>query len=198
VCVGIAPSKTLAKLSNFVAKTRLKHHGVFDFSRLSAEEQDQLLVSIDTGEVWGIGRRLAERLGQCGIVTVKDLRDAEPKTLRREFSVVVERTVLELRGVSCLSLEEVTQPKKEIISSRSFGQADNIPGGEMPKFRNLWEHIRIKMPKKGRGKAHALDPLSIPVELQTALLSRQKPLKWLCRPPPRARLPAGPVPCTGR
>jgi type III restriction enzyme len=47
--------------------------------------------------------------------------------------------------------------------------ADNIPGGEMPKFRNLWEHIRTRMPKKGRGKSHALDPLSIPVELQTAL-----------------------------
>lgn len=47
--------------------------------------------------------------------------------------------------------------------------ADNIPGGEMPKFRNLWEHIRKRMPKKGRGKANALDPLSIPVELQTAL-----------------------------
>ena len=47
--------------------------------------------------------------------------------------------------------------------------ADNIPGGEMPKFRNLWEHIRSKMPKKGRGKANTLDPLSIPVELQTAL-----------------------------
>jgi hypothetical protein len=47
--------------------------------------------------------------------------------------------------------------------------ADNIPGGDMPKFRNLWEHIRAKMPKKGRGKSDALDPLSIPVELQTAL-----------------------------
>ncbi len=47
--------------------------------------------------------------------------------------------------------------------------ADNIPGGEMPKFRNLWEHIRTRMPKKGRGKAKTLDPLSIPVELQTAL-----------------------------
>jgi type III restriction enzyme len=47
--------------------------------------------------------------------------------------------------------------------------ADNIPGGEMPKFRNLWDHIRAKMPKKGRGKGKALDPLSIPVELQTAL-----------------------------
>ena len=47
--------------------------------------------------------------------------------------------------------------------------ADNIPGGEMPKFRNLWEHIRTDMPKKGRGKGKALDPLSLPVELQTAL-----------------------------
>ena len=47
--------------------------------------------------------------------------------------------------------------------------ADNIPGEEMPKFRNLWEHIGKKMPKKGRGKASVLDPLSLPVELQTAL-----------------------------
>jgi type III restriction enzyme len=47
--------------------------------------------------------------------------------------------------------------------------ADNIPGGEMPKFRNLWEHIRTRMPRKGRGKAKTLDPLSLPVELQTAL-----------------------------
>ena len=43
--------------------------------------------------------------------------------------------------------------------------ADNIPGGDMPKFRNLWEHIRPKMPKRGRGRAGALEPLSLPVEL---------------------------------
>ena len=47
--------------------------------------------------------------------------------------------------------------------------ADNIPGEEMPVFRNLWEHIRAKMPKKGRGKSGVLDPLNLPVELQTAL-----------------------------
>ncbi|CAG1023376.1 Protein UmuC [Methylococcales bacterium] len=122
VCVGFGLSKTLAKLSNHVAKKRPQYQGVFDFSRLSAEEQDELLASIEAGEVWGIGRRLAERLARRGIVTVKDLRDADPKALRRGFSVVVERTVLELRGVSCLSLEEVASPKKEIISSRSFGQ----------------------------------------------------------------------------
>lgn len=122
VCVGIAPTKTLAKLANHVAKKRPQYDGVFDFSRLSVEEQGELLAGIDAAEVWGIGHRLAERLAQRGIVMVKDLRDADPKTLRREFSVVVERTVLELRGVSCLSLEEVASPKKEIIASRSFGQ----------------------------------------------------------------------------
>ena len=122
VCVGIAPTKTLAKLANHVAKKREQYQSVFDYSRLSQDQQDELLASIEVGEVWGIGRRLSERLARMGINTVKDLRDAEPKTLRRRFSVVVERTVLELRGISCLDLEEVTPPKQEIISSRSFGK----------------------------------------------------------------------------
>jgi DNA polymerase V len=123
VCVGFAHTKTLAKISNFVAKKRPQHQGVFDYTRLSAAEQDDLLASIEAGEVWGIGRRLAERLAQRGIVTVKDLRNADLKALRRQFGVVVERTVLELRGISCLSLEEVAPPKKSIIVSRSFGRA---------------------------------------------------------------------------
>ena len=122
VCVGIAPTKTLAKLANHVAKKREQHQGVFDYSRLSQDQQDELLASIEVGEVWGIGRRLSERLARLCINTVKDLRDADPKTLRRRFSVTVERTVLELRGIACLDLEEVTPPKKEIISSRSFGK----------------------------------------------------------------------------
>ena len=122
VCVGIAPTKTLAKLANHVAKKREQYQGVFDYSRLSQEQQNELLASIEVGEVWGIGHRLSERLDRLGIETVKDLRDAEPKTLRRQFSVVVERTLLELRGTSCLDLEEVIPPKKEIISSRSFGK----------------------------------------------------------------------------
>jgi DNA polymerase V len=122
VCVGIAPTKTLAKLANHVAKKREQYQGVFDYSRLSRGKQNELLASIAAGEVWGIGRRLSERLARMGIATVKDLRDAEPKIMRRQFSVVVERTVLELRGISCLDLEEVTPQRKEIISSRSFGK----------------------------------------------------------------------------
>ena len=122
VCVGIGPSKTLAKLSNYVAKKREQYQGVFDYSRLGQQEQDELLSGIEVGEVWGIGHRLSELLARLGIKTVKDLRDADTKTVRRQFSVAVERTVLELRGVSCLDLEEVAQAKQEIVSSRSFGK----------------------------------------------------------------------------
>ena len=72
--------------------------------------------------VWGIGRRLAVRLIQLGVETLQDLRSADAKQLRSHFGVVMERTVNELHGMSCLRLEEVTPPKKQIISSRSFGE----------------------------------------------------------------------------
>ena len=70
-----------------------------------------------------------------------------------------------------------TMSEKSLMDAIEYGivklprvpVADNIPGGEMPKFRNLWEHIRTRMPRKGRGKSKTLDPLSLPVELQTAL-----------------------------
>lgn len=122
VCVGIGPTKTLAKWANHVAKKQPQWEGVFDYARLSDSEREELLASIDAGEVWGVGPRITQRLRQRGIHTVLDLRDADTQTLRREFSVVLERTVLELRGVSCLALEEVAPPKKQILCSRSFGQ----------------------------------------------------------------------------
>ena len=120
VCVGIAPSKTLAKLSNFVAKKQLQYDGVFSISRLSYKEQPALLQNIPVGEVWGIGRKTAYKLNDVGIHTVKDLRDADPELMQERFGVVIKRTILELRGQSCLSLEEITPPRKQIICSRSF------------------------------------------------------------------------------
>ena len=123
VCVGIAPTKTLAKLANHCAK---KNHagqdGVCDFTTMQAADLDTLLGKIEVGEVWGVGRKITERLGSMGIRTVKQLRDADAETIRSRFSVVVERTVRELRGVSCLDLEEVVPDKQQIMSSRSFGQ----------------------------------------------------------------------------
>ena len=122
VCVGIAPTKTLAKLANHVAKKREQYQGVFEYTKLSPEDRTALLDSIAVGEVWGIGRRIAERLEKLGITTVLQLRDADPKQIRQQFSVVVERTVMELNGYPCLHLEETVPAKKEIVSSRSFGQ----------------------------------------------------------------------------
>lgn len=123
VCVGIAPTKTLSKLANHCAKKHLAGaDGVCDFTDMLTEDLSQLFDKIAVGEVWGIGRKINARLESMGINTVRQLRDADAETIRAQFSVVVERTVRELRGVSCIDLQEVAPDKQQIISSRSFGQ----------------------------------------------------------------------------
>lgn len=121
VCVGIATSKTLAKLANHVAKKRAAFDSVCDFGALECGELDRLLGEIEVGEIWGVGRRLAPRLADIGIRTVLDLKRASPARIRQRFSIVLERTVEELNGVPRLSLEELAAPNQQIISSRSFG-----------------------------------------------------------------------------
>lgn len=120
VCVGIAPTKTLAKLANHAAKKYRTTGGVVDLT--STVRQQKLMSLVPVDEVWGIGRRLSHRLQVEGIKTAQDLAKSNPKWIRRNYSVVVERTVRELNGESCLSLEDVTPPKQQIICSRSFGQ----------------------------------------------------------------------------
>lgn len=125
VCVGIGSSKTLAKLANHSAKKELvpdMANGVVDFNQLSNQALDQLFSNVDVGEVWGVGRRNKERLYGIGIQTVKDLRESSISRIKKEFNVVLARTVSELNGESCLALEEVAPPKQQIVSSRSFGQ----------------------------------------------------------------------------
>lgn len=122
-CVGIGFSKTQAKLANHCAKKGLAgEDGVCNLLALSAGDQDDLLGSIEVGEVWGVGRKIDARLQEMGISSVRDLRDADPVMIRSRFSVVLERTVRELNGVSCLSLEEVAPDKQQIMCSRSFGE----------------------------------------------------------------------------
>lgn len=122
VCVGIASTKTLAKLANHAAKKGLAgQDGVCDFSALSPGALDEFFDQIPVSEVWGVGRRLDIRLAEMRIGTVRQLRDASPVLIRECFSVVLERTVRELRGVSCLDLEDVAPPKQQIMASRSFG-----------------------------------------------------------------------------
>jgi len=121
-CVGIGHSKTQAKLANHIAKKRPEWNGVCDLSSLPESTVNELMASIDVGEVWGVGQKLTERLNALGIQTVLDLKRADPKVIQRRFSVVLERTVWELRGIACLRLEDISPPRQQIISSRSFGR----------------------------------------------------------------------------
>lgn len=123
VCVGIAPTKTLAKLSNAVAKSTQRFGGVFDFSSISQTKQAQLLAAIPASDVWGIGRRLTEKLNSMNIVSALDLRNSDPDLMEKKFSVVIKRTILELRGVACVDMENVGEARKQIASSRSFGRS---------------------------------------------------------------------------
>jgi DNA polymerase V len=121
VCVGIAPTKTLAKLANHVAKKRPAYVGVCDFTKFDNATLDQLLDQIEVSEVWGVGPRITPRLQDMGIKTVLNLKKAPRGKIRQRFSVVMERTVAELNGESCIELEDVAPPKQQIMSSRSFG-----------------------------------------------------------------------------
>lgn len=119
VGVGIGPTKTLAKLANWAAKTWGRSGGVIDLR--DPARRDKLLRITEVGEVWGVGRRLTARLEPLGIRTAWDLAQYDPASLRRQFSVVLEKTARELRGIACLELEDVTPPRQVICSSKMFG-----------------------------------------------------------------------------
>ena len=122
VCVGIADTKTLAKLANHCAKKGLAgENGVCDFGRLDELQRSTLFANIPVGEVWGVGRRITEKLLTMNIETVEDLRRADHEYIRQQFSIVLERTVKELNGIPCIELEEAGTPRQQIMVSRSFG-----------------------------------------------------------------------------
>ena len=120
VGVGIARTKTLAKLANHTAKRLLDiTGGVVDLC--DPFKRDWTLRNTDVGEVWGVGRRMKAHLETMGIKTAMDLAKADPWMLRQKFSVVIEKTARELAGTSCLELGEADPPKQEICCSRMFG-----------------------------------------------------------------------------
>ncbi len=121
VCVGVGSTKTLAKLANHIAKKNPEFNGVCDLNAISLRQQEDWFRKIEVGEIWGIGRRLAPKLHEIGIKTVLDLKTASPSQMRIRFSVVMEKTIREINGTACIELEEINPPKKQIVSSRSFG-----------------------------------------------------------------------------
>lgn len=120
VSVGIAPTKTLAKAANRYAKKNPSSEGIFILN--DEETRETILKGLDVQDVWGIGHRISALLYKNGIRSAWDLVCTDDLWIKKNLSVVGLRTVWELRGISCLSLEQAVPPKKSIVCSRSFGR----------------------------------------------------------------------------
>lgn len=122
VCVGIGRSKTEAKIANHMAKKGKRFGGVCNLVSMDPKHKDYFESLIDVSEVWGVGRQHSKKLHSMGITTVYDLAHTEPRNMQKLFSIVMSKTVAELQGISCLEIEHAPPAKKQIISSKSFGQ----------------------------------------------------------------------------
>jgi len=127
--IGIGTTKTLAKLANHVAKTAERKPGsypdhlaqVCNLAALATSELESVFAATPVNEVWGVGRQISKQLIEGGVNTVLDLVRLDPAMVKRRWSVVLERTVRELQGTSCVELEHEPQAKQEIACTRSFG-----------------------------------------------------------------------------
>ena len=118
VSIGLGPTKTLAKVGNRIAKK----NGLGRCRLLNPESRQRALDQFPIEDVWGVGRRLGVQFVRKGLRTAGDLARCDPFQMRREYSVVQERLVRELRGEICLDLETAPPPKQTIQVSRSFGR----------------------------------------------------------------------------
>ena len=121
VSIGIAPTKTLAKLANKVAKDDPRFDGVVILSEPRVIRH--FLKSMPIEKIWGIGRKLTAKLENIDIKTAYDLSQVDSRLIGDNFNVVLERTVRELKGQSCITLHDFMEPKKQIMVSRSFGRS---------------------------------------------------------------------------
>ncbi|SDQ33231.1 DUF4113 domain-containing protein [Leucobacter chromiiresistens] len=149
VRVGIAPSKTQAKLASRGAKADLSLGGVCHLGSYSPDWMDRILAGTSTTDLWGIAGRTGKRLAGMSIFTAKDLRDAETKWIRKKFSVVMERTVFELRGISCIPLEEQPPHKDQLIFSRSFSQPVSTREGMQQVFSIYAQRASTRLREHG-------------------------------------------------
>jgi DNA polymerase V len=118
VSIGMGPTKTLAKIANRIAKKNPVHGGVFDLT--ACGDPDCLLAGVPVADIWGIGRRHAEKLNQQGVFTALDLKSRDDEWIRRWLTVTGLRTAMELRGISCIAMDQAPAPRKSVICSRSF------------------------------------------------------------------------------
>ena len=135
VSIGVAHTKTLAKAANRLSKRHPELAGVC--VGMETESFGKTLEQMETRDVWGIGGKISKKLSGFGIDNAKQLRDADPVWIKKQFSVVLMRTVLELRGESCLKLEEPEESRKSLMCGRSFGK----PLKELEDIRPALTHF---------------------------------------------------------
>lgn len=119
-CVGIAPTKTLAKFCNHLAKRYPKLEGVLNWNDLTPERRMKALASEPVSEVWGIGSRLTERLNRLGVRTAADLATCSLERLALHFPVTLLKTARELQGVEAVDFVPEPEVRQQIVRSRSF------------------------------------------------------------------------------
>ena len=121
-CIGIGRSKTEAKIANHLAKKNKSLNGVCNLVHMDPCAVEYMLAEVDVSDVWGIGRQNCKKLHAMGIHSVLDLIESKPSEIKKHFSIVMEKTVRELQGTSCINIERDDVAHKQIISSRSYGQ----------------------------------------------------------------------------
>ena len=158
VSVGIAPTKTLAKVANHAAKKDQKHRGAVLL--LDQAAQDEALSKIELTDLWGVAGRLAARLRAIGIDTPLDLKRGDPRLIRERLGVVTARLALELRGVRCVGLEREIPDRKSIMASRSFGR----PVTTLPELREAIASYAARAAEKLRRQHLATASLIVFIE----------------------------------
>ncbi|MFD1259273.1 Y-family DNA polymerase [Entomomonas asaccharolytica] len=139
VSIGLSSTRTLAKIANHVAKKNPDYEGVC-WLHPTEPKLETLLKNLPVSKIWGVGYRIANKLQAMGITTAWQLKEADPKYIRKQFSVILERTVLELQGIPCIVLDDLDTTKKNIMTSRSFGRLTG-------SLYDLHEAIRVHSSK---------------------------------------------------
>lgn len=157
-CIGIAPTKTLAKLANHIAKTAERKPGshpealatICDLSRLGTKELHEVMAATDVSEVWGIGRQISAQLKTAGVTSVQDFLNLPCSIVRSNWGVVLERTWRELRGEPCIELTDMPAAKQQIACTRSFGQ----PVTGLPELQEAISEFTSRAAEKLRKQRH--------------------------------------------
>ena len=167
VRIGIAPNKTLSKIAiNEIKRTNQPTSVMY----LSTEKQiEEALKHTPVHKVWGVGRRLTNHLNNAGILTALDLANVSPRNIRKQFSVVLERTVRELKGERCLDLDDDISSKKQIVVSRSFGERVS----DLKTLKPIVSNFAVRAAEKLRYERRKCSQIS--VFLRTSPFNQNKP-----------------------